>query len=128
LTRILSKYFESSFIAGDYGGSSARKQALECERDKMTPKSELGPVGQTISAKLVQGLAPASVEVIDESHQHVGHAGARPDGESHFRVRIVAECFRGKSRVAQHRMVNAVLSEELRERVHALAIQSSAPE
>jgi BolA family transcriptional regulator, general stress-responsive regulator len=94
----------------------------------MTPKSELGPVGQTISAKLVQGLAPASVEVIDESHQHVGHAGARPDGESHFRVRIVAECFRGKSRVAQHRMVNAVLSEELRERVHALAIQSSAPE
>jgi BolA family transcriptional regulator, general stress-responsive regulator len=94
----------------------------------MTPKSELGPVGQTISAKLVQGLAPASVEVIDESHQHVGHAGARPDGESHFRVRIVAECFRGKSRVAQHRMVNAVLSEELRARVHALAIQSSAPE
>jgi BolA protein len=64
--------------------------------------------------------------VIDESHRHAGHAGARPDGESHFRVRIVAEAFRGKSRVEQHRMVNAVLADELKERVHALAIESKA--
>ena len=70
---------------------------------------------------------PAALEVIDESHQHAGHSGARSDGESHFRVRIVAEAFRGKSRVDQHRMVNAALAEELKERVHALAIQASAP-
>lgn len=93
----------------------------------MTPDAKLGPVGQTISAKLSQGFAPAALEVIDESHQHAGHSGARPDGESHFRVKIVAEAFRGKSRVEQHRMVNAALADELRERVHALAIQSSAP-
>lgn len=93
------------------------------ESDIMT----LGPVGQTISAKLAQAFAPQALEVIDESHQHVGHSGARPDGESHFRVKIVAEAFRGKSRVDQHRMVNAALSEELKERVHALAIQASAP-
>ena len=87
----------------------------------------LGPVGQTISTKLMQALAPAHLEVIDESQQHEGHAGARADGESHFRVKIVAEAFRGKSRVEQHRMVNAALAEDLRARVHALAIQSSAP-
>ncbi len=75
----------------------------------------------------MQSFAPASLEVIDESHHHAGHAGARTDGESHFRVRIVSEAFRGKSRVEQHRMVNAALAEELKERVHALAIQSSAP-
>jgi BolA family transcriptional regulator, general stress-responsive regulator len=94
----------------------------------MTPETELGPVGQTISAKLRQTFAPAALEVIDESHQHAGHAGAHEQGESHFRVRIVAEAFRGKSRVEQHRMVNAALAEEMRERVHALAIQASAPQ
>jgi len=93
----------------------------------MTPDTKLGPVGQRISAKLVQALAPAALQVIDESHHHAGHSGSRPDGESHFRVVISAEAFRGKSRVEQHRMVNAVLAEELKERVHALAIQASAP-
>jgi BolA protein len=93
----------------------------------MTPETKLGPVGQTISAKLRQRFSPAALDVIDESHQHAGHSGSRPDGESHFRVKIVAEAFRGKSRVDQHRMVNEALAEELRERVHALAIQASAP-
>jgi BolA protein len=93
----------------------------------MSSSSVLGPVGQTISAKLVQNFSPAALEVIDESHHHAGHSGSRPDGESHFRIRIVAESFRGKSRLEQHRMVNAALAEELKERVHALAIQSSAP-
>lgn len=88
----------------------------------------LGPVGQRISTKLVQSLRPQAVEVIDESDHHIGHAGARPDGESHFRIKIVAEAFRGKSRVERHRMVNAVLAEELKERVHALAIEASAPD
>lgn len=88
----------------------------------------LGPVGQRISTKLVQSLQPQAVEVIDESDHHIGHAGARPDGESHFRVKIVAEAFRGKSRVECHRLVNAVLKDELKERVHALAIEASAPD
>ncbi len=88
----------------------------------------LGSVGQTIAAKLTQRFVPAHLEVIDESHQHHGHSGARPGGESHFRVRIVAESFRGKSRVERHRMVNETLAEELKERVHALAIEAGAPE
>jgi BolA protein len=96
-------------------------------RDKMTPVTLLGPVGQRISAKLVQAFAPAALEVIDESHHHAGHSGARPDGESHFRIRIVADAFRGKSRVDQHRMINAALADELAERVHALAIEARSP-
>lgn len=87
----------------------------------------LGPVGHKLSAKLGAAFAPIALEVIDESGQHHGHAGANPAGESHFRVRIVAEAFHAKSRVEQHRMVNAVLAEELRERVHALAIEAAAP-
>jgi BolA protein len=87
----------------------------------------LGLVGKSLEAKLQAAFAPIALEVIDESSQHQGHAGARPDGESHFRVRIVAVAFKGKSRVEQHRMINQVLALELKERVHALAIEASAP-
>lgn len=93
----------------------------------MTPSHDLGPVGQRITKKLSESFAPASLQVIDESHHHAGHSGSRADGESHFRVVIVAEAFRGKSRVDQHRMINAALADELKARVHALAIQASAP-
>jgi BolA protein len=87
----------------------------------------LGLVGRTLEAKLRAAFAPVVLEVVDESSQHQGHAGARPDGESHFRVRIVAAAFKGKSRVEQHRMINQVLALELKERVHALAIEAAAP-
>ncbi|HEX7109250.1 MAG TPA: BolA family protein [Aestuariivirga sp.] len=87
----------------------------------------LGLVGKSLEAKLQVAFAPIALEVIDESSQHQGHAGARPDGESHFRVRIVAAAFKGKSRVEQHRLINQVLALELKERVHALAIEASAP-
>jgi BolA family transcriptional regulator, general stress-responsive regulator len=85
----------------------------------------LGLVGKTLESKLQEAFKPLSLEVIDESAQHHGHSGARPDGESHFRVKIVASAFRGKSRVEQHRMINTVLAHELRERVHALAIEAA---
>lgn len=88
---------------------------------------DLGPVTLKLQEKLITAFSPVSLSVIDESYQHHGHAGAHAEGESHFRVIIVADAFRGQSRVAQHRMINAVLAEELRLRVHALAIQSSAP-
>ena len=87
----------------------------------------LGPIGHRITAKLNAAFAPIALNVIDESSQHQGHAGASADGESHFRVQIVAKAFRGKSRVEQHRMINAALAEELKERVHALAIEAAAP-
>ena len=88
----------------------------------------LGPVGQALTRKLTQSFAPRSLEVIDESAMHAGHSGARPEGETHFRVNIVAEAFAGKSRVERHRMVNAAVAEELKTRVHALAITAKAPE
>ena len=80
-----------------------------------------------METKLRVAFAPSALEIIDESPQHQGHVGARPDGESHFRIKIVAAAFQGKSRVEQHRMINQVLALELRERVHALAIEATAP-
>jgi len=80
-----------------------------------------------ITEKLTKAFAPQSLEVVDESHQHVGHAGHRPGGETHYRVYIVSEAFRGKSRLERHRLVNQTLSGELASGVHALAIHASAP-
>jgi len=80
-----------------------------------------------ITEKLTQAFAPESLRVADESHQHEGHAGHRPGGQTHFRVYIVSEAFRGKSRIERHRMVNAALAGELQGGVHALAIHASAP-
>jgi BolA protein len=80
-----------------------------------------------ICQKLTDAFDPARLEVIDESHQHAGHAGHRPGGETHFRIYIVSEAFQGKSRLERHRMVNEALASELKGGVHALAIHASAP-
>jgi BolA protein len=80
-----------------------------------------------ITQKLTQAFAPARLDVIDESHLHAGHAGHRPGGETHFRVHIVSEAFRGKTRLQRHLMVNETLSGELQGGVHALAIEARAP-
>jgi BolA protein len=85
------------------------------------------PVRDLITDKLTEAFAPQRLEVIDESAEHAGHAGHRPGGETHFRIVIVAEAFRGKSRLDCHRMINAVLAAELAGGVHALAIHASAP-
>jgi BolA protein len=80
-----------------------------------------------ITEKLTKAFAPESLSVVDESHLHAGHAGARPGGETHYRVYIVSDAFRGKSRIDRHRMINATLAGELAGDVHALAIHASAP-
>ncbi|MGZ3411755.1 MAG: BolA family protein [Xanthobacteraceae bacterium] len=80
-----------------------------------------------IVGKLAAIFAPESLRVEDESHQHAGHSGDRPGGESHFRVHIVADAFKGKSRIERHRMINQALAAELAGGVHALAIHASAP-
>jgi BolA protein len=85
--------------------------------------NHMGPIATIIESKLKTAFSPALLEVIDESSQHHGHAGAHPSGESHFRVRISAGAFVGKSRVEQHRLINAALAAELKSRVHALAIE-----
>ena len=72
-------------------------------------------------------FAPARLDVVDESHQHAGHAGHRPGGETHYRVYIVSDAFKGKSRIERHRMVNEALASELAGGIHALAIHARAP-
>ena len=81
-----------------------------------------------ITTKLLAAFAPESLHVEDESHLHQGHAGHRQGGESHYRLYIVSEAFRGKSRLERHRMINATLASELAGGVHALAIHATAPD
>ena len=90
-------------------------------------RSVMGEVQARIRRKLESVLAPESLDVVDESHRHAGHAGARPEGETHFRVEIVSAAFDGKSRVDRQRLVYQILAEELKERVHALALTTRAP-
>ena len=80
-----------------------------------------------LARKLEEALAPTELEVVDESHMHAGHAGARPEGGSHFRVRIVAGAFEGKSLVARHRLVYAALAAEMAGPVQALALKTLTP-
>jgi BolA protein len=82
----------------------------------------LGNIGKRIAKKLKAAFSPRRLEVVDESHKHAGHAGARPEGETHFQVRIVAEAFQGKSLLDRHRLVNEALAQELAGPVHALSI------
>ncbi|MZR29283.1 BolA family protein [Sneathiella litorea] len=79
-------------------------------------------VAATIERKLNEAFSPSDLVVIDESHLHAGHAGARPEGESHFRVEITADKFKGMSRVASQRAIYEVLAEELSSDIHALAL------
>ena len=85
-------------------------------------------VAETIRKKLTEAFAPTRLEIVDESHMHAGHAGARPEGETHFRVEIASETFRGRSRVDRQRMIHDVLGEELAGPVHALSVSALPPE
>lgn len=73
-------------------------------------------------------LQPVTLEIQDESAQHAGHAGSRPEGGTHWQVQIVSEAFRGKSAVARHRMVYEALGDLMHRDIHALRIEASAPE
>lgn len=85
-------------------------------------------VQDTLRAKLAAALEPTRLEIVDESHLHAGHAGARPEGETHFRIEIVSAAFAGQSRVARQRLVYGIVAEELRTRVHALALSTRTPQ
>jgi BolA protein len=85
-------------------------------------------VADTIRRKLTERFAPLRLDIVDESQRHAGHAGARPEGETHFAVTIVSAGFTGQSRVARQRLVYATLAEELRGGVHALSLATLTPE
>ena len=84
-------------------------------------------IADNMREKLNAAFAPTQLVVEDESAKHHGHAGARPEGETHFHVTIVSSAFAGLSRVERQRRVYAALAEELRERVHALSLTAQAP-
>lgn len=84
-------------------------------------------VAERIRSKLTQALSPQHLSVTDESARHAGHAGARPEGETHFHVEIVAEAFRDLSRIERQRLVHRTLAEELAGPVHALSLSIRAP-
>ena len=83
-------------------------------------------LAESIQAKLA-ALEPTSVELQDESGQHVGHAGWKAGG-SHFRLTIVSPLFAGRDRLSRHRMVYDALDALIRDEIHALAIHALAPD
>ncbi len=87
----------------------------------------LPPMAERIRSKLAT-LRPTRLVIEDESGQHVGHPGARPGGESHFRLEIVSPAFAGESRVERQRRVYALLAEELGSGMHALRLKTLTPD
>ncbi len=81
---------------------------------------------EAIRAALQAALAPVSLDVVDESHKHAGHAGAR-DGRGHFAVAIVSEAFAGLAPLARHRKVYAALGDLMTTDIHALSIHARTP-
>ena len=84
-------------------------------------------IEQAIHDKLSVALQPQHLDVINESELHAGHRNSPGTGESHFRVVVVSEMLRGKSRIERHRLINSLLSHELKSGMHALAIKAYAP-
>ena len=80
-----------------------------------------------IRARLSSALAPTALEIVDESHKHVGHEGAR-DGRGHFAVTIVSAAFAGELPLARHRRVYAALGELMQTDIHALTIKARTPQ
>jgi BolA protein len=83
-------------------------------------------VAERIREKLTERFSPTRLVILDESHRHAGHAGARPEGETHFTVTIVSAEFAGLNRVARQRLVYETLTDELATRVHALSLTTLA--
>jgi BolA protein len=86
-----------------------------------------GPVATEMLRRLDSALSPTHIELVDDSEQHLGHAGYNPAGESHFTLHIESAAFTGKNRVQRQRMIYAALGDLMRERVHALSIRAAAP-
>ena len=80
-----------------------------------------------IRARLTEAFAPSTLIVEDDSAHHAGHAGARPEGETHYSVRIVSAQFAGLSRVERQRRIHMALDPEFRSGLHALSLKAFSP-
>jgi BolA protein len=83
---------------------------------------------ERLKQRLAAALSPVSIEVVDESDRHAGHAGARPGGETHYHVEIVSPRFAGMSRIARHRLVHEIVHDEFENGLHALSLKLLTPE
>jgi BolA protein len=77
--------------------------------------------------KRLGALAPARLELLDESAKHAGHAGSAPGGNTHWKLTIVSAAFAGSSTVARHRMIYQALGDLMQNPIHALSISARAP-
>jgi BolA protein len=84
-------------------------------------------IARAIRQRLAAALAPRHIALVDQSAQHAGHAGARPEGESHFQLTVVTEAFEGKSRIERQRIVFAALGDLMQTDIHALSIVALTP-
>ena len=87
----------------------------------------MGAIIDAIQNKLTTAFQPTRLEIVDDSHRHAGHSGAREGGESHFNVTIESPAFAGTGRVERQRMVHKALATELAGPVHALSVKALAP-
>lgn len=85
-----------------------------------------GPVAAEMLRRLGD-LTPTRIDLIDESDQHIGHAGHDGRGESHFALVIASPDFAGKNRVQRQRLVYKALGDLMHDRVHALSMKTFAP-
>jgi BolA family transcriptional regulator, general stress-responsive regulator len=85
------------------------------------------PQIQLYEAKLIEHLSPKSIEIVDDSHLHAGHAGHRSSGASHLTLHVVSDKFTGLSRVARHRLVYDILGDWMKFDIHALVINAKTP-
>ena len=85
-------------------------------------------VADNIKTKLTEALAPIRLDLKDESHLHAGHAGARPEGESHFRLLVVSDAFKNRGRLERQRMIYQILGDLMATDIHALSIKALTPD
>ena len=81
---------------------------------------------EAIKSKLTEAFTPSELNIIDDSHQHAGHASAK--GGGHYRVRLVSAAFAGKTTIQRHRMVYAALGNLMDSEIHAVSIQAFTPD
>jgi BolA protein len=83
---------------------------------------------ERIMSAIAAQMDAQELEVVDDSHRHAGHTGAQPEGETHYKVHVVASAFDGLNAVARHRKINAILANEFECGLHALNITARTPQ
>lgn len=81
-----------------------------------------------IRERLIEAFEPIDLTILDESDQHVGHAGAEESGGGHFNVYIVSQAFEDKSAIERHRLIYVALGDAMATEIHALSIEAKTPE